>query len=301
MVLPAFNEEGNIVVIANKLAEVLNEYNYEVLFVDDGSTDKTVEIIKDISTKNRNIKFLSLSRNFGHQAALKAGIDYAGGDCVITMDGDLEHPPELIPEMIEHWHAGNEVVITLREETNNIGFFKRFSSKLFYSIMDFISEVPVQKGSADFRLLDRKVVDVIKQLPETPIFLRAMVNWLGFTQKAITYTPGSRFSGSSKYSTKQMLKFSFEGLTSFSVKPLRISTIFGSFLATLAILYGCYAIYIKMFTNNFIDGWASVLALVAFLGGTQMLMFGILGEYLGKLFMASKGRPSYIIKEKSED
>lgn len=166
--------------------------------------------------------------------------------------------------------------------------------------MNFLSEVEIQKGSVDFRLLDRKVVDIIKNLPENPLFLRAMVNWLGFKQKVIKFKSGERFTGDSKYSKKRLIYLSLEGITSFSVKPLRISSLFGVFLALLSIFYGCFAIYIKLFTEKSIDGWASVLAMVTFLGGIQMIMFGILGEYLGKLFMASKSRPSYILKGRSD-
>lgn len=233
IVVPVFNEEGNVEVVAQSLSKVLFDTDFDILFIDDGSSDRTLHLLKILHQENERINYLSFSRNFGHQAALKAGLDHSTGDCVITMDGDMEHPVDLLPEMLENWQKGFGVVVTSRGENKNLGIFKRLSSKLFYKIMNLLSEVELKPGSSDFRLLDRKVVNAIKQMPETPVFLRAMISWLGFSQHVIKYQPGHRFSGHSKYSKKKMINFSIEGITSFSIKPLRLASIVGLLLATL--------------------------------------------------------------------
>lgn len=301
VVVPIYNEAGNIPLLVEKLEAALSGYTFEIVLVDDGSSDTSLSVIQSLSQQKSHIRYLAFTRNFGHQAALKAGLEHAKGDCVISLDGDLEHPPELIPELIAGWKEGYEVVITLRKEKKgSYSLFKSITSNLFYRLMNLLSEVKIEKGSADFRLLDRKVVDVLVQMPENPIFLRAIINWLGFSQKAIYYEADNRYVGSSKYTASKMFSFGLEGITSFSVKPLKISSFVGTIIAGLSAIYGFYAIYIKLFTDRSIDGWASLLALVAFMGSMQMIMIGILGEYLGRLFIASKSRPQYIIKETNE-
>jgi len=299
IVIPIMNEAGNIKNLISRLKVVLDKYSdYEIIFVDDGSTDNTLDIIKKESVENNKIKFLSFSRNFGHQNALRAGLDFADGDGVISMDGDLQHPPELIPELIKKWREGFDIVYTLRKDDPNTPVFKRKTASFFYSIMNLFSEVKIDHGAADFRLLDRKVVEVIKTIREDNLFMRGLVSWLGFKQVGIEYMPERRNWGKTKYTFKKMFNFALSGITSFSIKPLHISTVLGYIMAGLAFFYGIYAIWIKIFTDQAISGWASVLVGVLFIGGIQMIMIGILGEYLGKLFMEAKKRPSYIIKEK---
>lgn len=299
IVIPIMNEEGNIIKLIDRILNVLKSFeNWEVIFVDDGSTDNTLSVIKKEAEKNSRIKYLSFSRNFGHQNALRAGLDFAVGDCVISMDGDLQHPPELIPKLIEKWQEGFDVVFTLRQDDPKISFFKRKTARIFYALMNKFSDVKIEPGAADFRLLDRKVVEVLKTIREDNIFMRGMVSWVGFKQTAIEYLPEERQWGKTKYTFKKMFKFAIAGITSFSLRPLHLSTIVGYIIAGLAFVYGLYAIFIKIFTEKAISGWTSVLAGVLFIGGMQMIMLGILGEYLGKLFIESKKRPNYIIKEK---
>ncbi|WP_207535804.1 glycosyltransferase family 2 protein [Desertivirga arenae] len=299
VVIPIFNEEGNVAKIVDALYEILNRYSdFEILFVNDGSTDGTLQVLRAISSEKNQIKYLSFSRNFGHQNALKAGLDNAEGDCIISMDGDLQHPPHLIPSLIEKWLEGYDVVYTLRKEDPRLGFFKRWSANLFYKTINSLSDISIEKGSADFRLISKAVNEVIRTLPENPIFFRGMIKWLGFKQIGIEYMPEERLWGKSKYSLSKMFKFAIIGVTGFSIKPLHLSTLIGSFLSFFSFCYGLYAIAAYFFSNATVSGWTSILALIAFIGGVQLLMMGIIGEYLGKLFIASKQRPQYIIAEK---
>ncbi|WP_374164540.1 glycosyltransferase [Arcticibacter sp. MXS-1] len=299
VVIPIFNEEGNVLNLVTQLRSVMELYpGYEVIFVNDGSTDGTLERLREVADANTSFKYLSFSRNFGHQSALKAGLDYASGDCVISMDGDMQHPPQLIPDLINKWKDGYDVVYTLRLDDPNLSFFKRFSASMFYRIMNSLSDISIEKGSADFRLISREVCDVIKSLPESPLFFRGMIKWVGFRQIGIEYMPAERFWGKSKYSLSKMLKFAVAGVTGFSIKPLHFATFIGSALSFFSFCYGVYAIFAYFLTDATVSGWTSILAMISFIGGVQLLMIGILGEYLGKLFIAAKQRPAYIISEK---
>ena len=299
VIIPCYNEEGNIQHIYAEIVRQLSKYpSYELLFIDDGSTDLTLEKIKEIGTQNPAVvRYISLSRNFGHQNALKAGLDFAKGDCVISMDGDLQHPPEMLDMLISKWLEGYEVVYTIRKEDLKLSFFKKSTSKLFYKIINYLSDYEIKNGAADFRLLDRKVVDVLKNLPENFLFFRGLVSWVGFKQAEVLYVPNARYSGDTKYSLKKMVHFASTGVTSFSVKPLKLSIVIGIFIASLAFMYAFYAIWIYFFTDRAIQGWASVIFSVLFIGGIQLIMIGIIGEYLGKLFLENKRRPNYIIRE----
>jgi dolichol-phosphate mannosyltransferase len=302
LVIPTFNEEGNVQRLYEQIKVVLDQLHidaYEVIFIDDGSSDASLIRIEELRAKDPNVHFLQFSRNFGHQHALKAGLDHARGAAVISLDADLQHPPALIAEMVGHWRAGAEVVYTRRQDKQNIGFFKKLSAKAFYWLANKLSEVPIEEGTADFRLLDRKVVNAIKSFKESHLFLRGLIPTLGFKQVAIDYEPAARFSGKSKYSFAKMLHFAINGITSSSAKPLYFSIYLGLFFAFLAFVYGCYAIYIAVFTNAAITGWASLIASVLFIGGIQMILIGIVGIYLGKLFVQSKQRPTYIIKSET--
>ncbi|OFX36377.1 MAG: glycosyl transferase family 2 [Bacteroidetes bacterium GWA2_32_17] len=300
IIIPCHNEEGNIEFLYSKLKQSIIAFpSHEIIFVDDGSTDKTILKIRLIASKDAFVKYISFSTNFGHQNALKAGLDYSSGDCAISMDADMQHPPELIPLLIEKWKEGFEVVYTIRKEEENIPFFKKVTSTLFYKLAGKFSETKIYPGAADFRLLDKKVVDEIKKLKENFLFFRGLVNWMGFSQFPIEFKAEVRYSGKTKYSFKRMFKFALSGITSFSTKPLQISTIIGSIIALCAFIYGIYAISIALFTYNVVPGWTSMLASVLFIGGLQLIMIGILGEYIGKLFIENKRRPNYIIREKN--
>lgn len=302
IIIPIMNESGNVVPMVERITEVFKSsfmINYvpHILFVDDGSTDDTLAVLRKCSKNYKEVHYLSLSRNFGHQNALKAGLDFIPGDCVISMDGDLQHPPEFIPKLITSWENGFLIVNTIRTE-NNTPFLKRLSSKLFYGIINYLGEVNVVSGGADFRLLDRKIVDVLADFSEWPLFFRGIVPWLGFKTEYLSYLPDIRTWGKTKYSYRKMFAFSLNGITSFSVKPLRIATILGLIISMAAVLFAMYALGIKFFTTRALGGWTSLTVLVSFLGGLQLLMLGILGEYFGKLFMAQKSRPLYLIQEK---
>ncbi len=298
VIIPCFNEENNVETVSEALVKALKEFHsYEMLFIDDGSNDKTLKKLKEISSKNNNIKYLSFSRNFGHQNALKAGIDHATGDCAISMDADLQHPISMISSLIAKWQEGFDIVYTIRKDETDLPIFKRLTSKFFYKILNTISNTTIQQGTADFRLLDRRVLDVFKEMNESPLFIRGMVSWLGFKQYGISYTAAKRLSGESKYTFHKMLRLASEGVTSFSIKPLHLSTFLGLFIALSSFGYGIFSIFTKLFTDKAVSGWTSVITSILFMGGIQLIMLGIIGEYLGKLFLESKKRPSYIINE----
>lgn len=300
VVIPAYNEAGNIRLIAQKIAGQLADIDsYEIIFVDDGSADSTLEEIKDVAKGDSSVKFISFSRNFGHQRALKAGLDHAAGDCVISMDADLQHPPELITDLIKKWREGYDVVYTVRKDMEGVGFFKKTTSKIFYRLINRISDVDIPLGAADFRLLDKKVVSELRQFKENSLFIRGLVAWLGYKQTGIEYKTQSRHSGSSKYTLRKMFSFAVHGFTSFSIVPLRISIVFGFFISLCAFLYTAYALITKFYVQTAIPGWTSILISVLFLGGIQLICLGLIGEYLGKMFIETKNRPNYVIKEKN--
>ena len=298
--VPCFNEAGNIQELNDQLQPVLAGFpKHELIFVDDGSTDDTSKTIEGLGANNASVKLIQLSRNFGHQAALKAGLDHASGDCIISLDADLQHPPELIPDLIKKWQEGYEVVFTQREEDKNLSWLKRATSKFFYRLAQKLTSVEIHRGTADFRLLDRAVVDVLKQMDESYLFIRGLVSWVGFKQTAVSYKASDRFSGKTNYTYRKMFSLALSGITSFSIRPLQLSIILGLVIATLAGIYGLYVIFIFAFTDNAIEGWASTTASVLFIGGVQLIMLGILGEYVGKGFIEGKRRPNYIIRKKN--
>ncbi|WP_431292790.1 glycosyltransferase family 2 protein [Pedobacter sp. P26] len=297
IVIPAYNEADNIFVITEGIKKVFStmNYDYEIILVDDGSADHTLEKIKEYASTADNIFFLEFSKNFGHQLAVKAGMDHAFGDCVISMDCDMQHPPELIPDMIAKWETGYEVVYTIREEDKNLSKGKRSSSNLFYKTLNWLSDIDLEPGAADFRLLDQKVVNVFRNFHENEPFLRGLVKWLGFKQFAIRYYPAARFSGNSKYTLKKMMRLALHGVTSFSIKPLYSAVYLGFILSFASVLYIPYIIY--AFVNHVeVSGWASVIMTIVFFGGLQLIILGIIGIYVGKMFMQTKNRPNYIIR-----
>jgi glycosyltransferase involved in cell wall biosynthesis len=298
VVVPSFNEEGNIEVLASRLVEVLKtlpQYVYEVIFIDDGSSDHTLDKLKGLSQMDPSFYYLELSRNFGHQNALKAGYDFATGDCIISMDGDMQHPPELIIQFIEKWEEGFDVVYSTREYQDDATFFKTKTSDIFYNMINSLSDTKLEKGTADFRLIDRKVANVLTQLNENGLFMRGLIKWLGFKQYAINYQADARFSGKSKYTVKRMVKFAVEGITAFSVRPLNIAIGIGAFFSFMSLLYIPYIAWTFIYGTE-TPGWASVLASVVFFGGLNLMVLGIIGLYLGKMFMQTKQRPNYIIR-----
>lgn len=298
VIVPCYNESEGLIQFYEELKSHLPEnYVYEIILVNDGSKDQTLQTIKNICAANHETKFISFSRNFGHQNALRAGFDKATGDCAICLDADLQHPPQLIPEMLNKWEEGYESVITKRIDHSSISFFKKITSKLFYKLSNQLSEIKLESGVADFRLLDRVVIDQLIRFSESQIFLRAVISWLGFNQIIIPYNAGERIAGESKYTLKKMISFALSGITSFSIKPLRFSIYLGVIFASFAFVYGIYALVIYAFTDSALPGWTSILLSVLFIGGLNLLMLGIIGEYLGKVFIENKKRPNYIISE----
>jgi glycosyltransferase involved in cell wall biosynthesis len=300
IVVPSYNEESNIEKLLESLNEVIAslDYNFKILFVDDGSRDGTIVTLENLASKQNNLFYIELSRNFGHQNALKAGIDFAkiNSDAIISMDGDLQHPPALIPELIAKWEEGYDVVYTIREEDESLSYFKNKTSSLFYSLMNKLSDIKFEPGTADFRLIDKKVAEVFSDFTENELFIRGIINWVGFSQFALHYKPQARFSGKSKYTVSKMIRFAIQGITSFSTRPLYFAIYLGLGLSILSIIF--FSIYVgySLYLGHTISGWASVITAIVFFGCLNLIVLGIIGIYIGKLFMQSKGRPNYLIK-----
>ena len=302
IVIPAYNEEGNLIPVYQRIKSVLEKmqgYSFEIIFVNDGSRDNTQSRLEEMALDFPEIKYIEFSRNFGHQPAVKAGMDYADGNAIISMDGDLQHPPELIPQMVQKWEQGYDIVYTIRSYPKEISYFKRKTSDLFYRFLSQISDVDLTNGGgSDFRLIDSSVAQVMKNLKEDDLFLRGLTSWMGFKQTGIEFVAGERFSGQSSYDLKKMLKFAFTGITSFSVKPLYLATYLGFIFSSLSLLYIPYVLY-AFLTKTEISGWASLIMTIVFFGGVQLIILGILGIYLGKIFKQVKGRPNYIIRSRN--
>ena len=298
IVVPCYNEEGNIEVLYEKIKSSLSNITIEYIFVDDNSRDNTLAIIEELSSKDNAVKYISFSRNFGHQNALRAGLEYATGNCVISMDADLQHPPSLLSSMIDKWQEGYDIVYTVRKDVENVSFFKKKTSSIFYKLMNYFSEVEIEQGAADFRLIDKRISDIlVNDIKEYHLFFRGLISWLGFKQTFIEYVPHKRFSGKTKYTLKKMVSFATNGITSFSVKPLKFAVLLGMLISLISVVYGIYVLYVSIFTNETIQGWSSVILSVLFIGGVNMILLGIIGEYIGKLFIQSKNRPYYLIKK----
>lgn len=303
IVIPAHNEEDNVAVIHSRITEVfsgLKNYRFEIIFVNDGSRDATQSKIEELASVFDEVKFIEFSRNFGHQPAVKAGLDFANGNAVISMDADLQHPPELITEMIRKWEDGFDIVYTIRTYPKQISAFKRRTSSLYYKFLAKISDVNLREGGgSDFRLMDATVVAVVREMNEADIFLRGLSNWMGFRQTGIRFTAGERISGESSYDLQKMMRFAFTGITAFSVKPLYLAAYLGFIFSAIAVIgYGIYVVH-AFFAKTEISGWASLIMTVVFFGGLQLIILGIIGIYLGKIFKQVKERPNYIIRSKN--
>ncbi len=298
VVIPCYNEEGNVRKIYEAVIEQLSNYNFQLLFVDDCSMDRTLNIIKELNKSDNRVDYISFSRNFGQISGLRAGLEYANGDCVISLDADMQHPPELIPKMIKKWEEGYDIVSTLRKDFENVSFFKKLTSSLFYRVFNKLSDIQIKPGAADFRLLDRKIVEIlVRDLNEYHYYLKGLVNWVGFNHAEIEYEVRERFSGQTKYSISKLINLAIEGITSFSIKPLKLAILLGFSLSVFSAVYSFYAIYMALFTDETVKGWTSVLVSILFIGGVNMILLGIIGEYLGKLYIQSKNRPLFLIKE----
>ncbi len=300
IIVPLYNEDYVLNEMYRRMTSVLNAENfyYEIILINDGSSDQTLDIAKNICAEDNRVKLISFSRNFGHQAAITAGMDKAIGTAVVVIDADLQDPPELIIEMVEKWKQGYHVVYAVRKKRKDETFFKLFTAALFYRILNKLSPINIPIDSGDFRLMDRKVVEVLKVMREKNRFIRGMVSWAGFKQCKVEYIREKRFAGETKYPFKKMFKFAIDGIVSFSQVPLKLSSAFGSICALLSFLFMVYGFVVKyFFPEKSIPGWASIFVAVLFLGGVQLICLGILGEYLGRIYEEVKQRPLYICDE----
>lgn len=302
VVIPMYFEEEVAKECYNRtknVLEKLNQYDYEIVFINDGSKDKTLEILEEIAKEDKKVKVISFSRNFGHQAAVTAGLKYTTGDAVVIMDADMQDPPEVIENMINLWEQGNEVIYAKRKTRKGETKFKLFTAKMFYKVLNGLSDVEIPKDTGDFRLADRKVVDVINSLPEHNKFLRGLFSWVGFKQVPLEYERQERVAGKTKYPLKKMLKLASDGITSFSTKPLKILGILGFISVCVSIIILIYALISYIFNlNQLTAGWTSLMVTITFLGGMQLLSIWLISEYIGKIYDESKGRPEYIIDKK---
>ncbi len=301
IVIPAYNEEGNIKVIRDAIDATfknLRDYQYEIIFVNDGSRDNTQYILETLALECQHVKYVEFSRNFGHQNAVKAGLDLSQGNIVISMDADMQHPPRLIPDMLAQWEKGFDIVYTIREYSKNISVFKRKTSDFFYKLLSTLSDVEYEKGSSDYRLMDKSVVESMREIGESDLFLRGLVKWMGYKQTSIHFVAEDRFSGESKYNIGKMIRFAFTGITAFSVKPLYFAAYLGFFFSILSLLYVPYVIY-AFISKTEISGWASLISTIVFFGGIQLIILGIIGSYMGKIFTQIKQRPTYIVRSKN--
>jgi len=298
IIIPCYNEEGNIKPLYEKIKNSLQGLFIEIIFLDDHSFDKTLTVIEELAKNDTVVKYISFSRNFGHQNSLRAGMEYSTGECVICMDSDLQHPPEILPSLIDKWIDGYDIVYTKRIDGEGTSSLKKMTSSLFYRIINALSEIKFQPGTADFRLVDRGIVDIlIKEFSEYHLFYRGLINWVGYKQIGIDYIANRRFSGEPKYSYRKMVTFAINGITSFSIKPLKLATLLGLSISLIALFYAMYALAMSIFTDKTVTGWTSVIISVLLLGGINMVLLGIIGEYLGKLYIQGKKRPYYLIEK----
>ncbi len=300
IVIPVYNEEEVLAETYKRLKKVMDSTGekYELLFVNDGSKDRSAAIIKDFCQRDPNVRLLNFSRNFGHQLAITAGMDYASGEAVVVIDADLQDPPEVILEMIAKWKAGCDVVYGKRVKRKGETFFKKFTAALFYRLLRRMTDVDMPVDAGDFRLLDRKVCEEIKKMREKSRYIRGLVSWVGFRQETVEYVREERWAGETKYPLRKMLKFAMDAVTSFSYKPLKLATYVGFILSLSSFLYLLVVLYQKLFTNNVVPGWASIMTINLFFNGVILIILGIIGEYIGRIYEETKDRPLYIVKEK---
>lgn len=300
IIIPAYNEEESLPFLYERLERLMDSiknYEFEILFINDGSKDNTLNLIKEYREKDSRISYVDFSRNFGKEIGMIAGLDYATGDAVIFMDADLQDPPELIPEMIKYWEEGYDDVYAQRRTRAGETFLKKFTSKMYYKVLQALTSVPIQKDTGDFRLLDRRCVNALRKLRETDRNSKSMFSWIGYKKKAVLYDRDLRIAGKTKWNYKKLVDLAIDGITSFTTSPLRISTYIAipTFLALF--VYFIYVI-IKCITQDVaIQAFQAIILLVLFFSGVQILLFGIIGEYLGRIFNASKNRPLYLVNE----
>jgi polyisoprenyl-phosphate glycosyltransferase len=303
VIIPIYNEEGNIAVLFQRLSEVTSRLNVdtEYIFINDGSKDRSIHLIKELAEKNSSVKYIDFSRNFGHQIAVTAGLDHCTGKVVVIIDADLQDPPELIIDLYAKWKEGYEVVYARRRAREGEGFLKKFTARMFYRILKKITTINIPVDTGDFRLIDRKVVDVLKQMPEQQKFLRGQISWIGFRQTYVEYDRDARHAGKTGYTYKKMIRFALDGITSFSNLPLKFATITGFIVSGITFVMILYALYARFISKDYVPGWTSLMLAVLFIGGVQLISIGIIGEYISRLSSNVRKRPLYIVKEKNTE
>lgn len=302
VVVPCYNEEAVIETTHDRLSGVLKDekVRFEIIYVDDGSQDQTLDLLYDLHDQHSRVQVVSLSRNYGHQVAITAGMDHAQGHAVVVIDADLQDPPEVVPKMIEKWRKGVDVVYGKRKRREGESAFKLWTAKAFYRLINWISRVDIPLDTGDFRLMDRRVVEAFLDMPERDRFVRGMVSWLGFEQEPVEYERAPRHAGETKYPLSEMVEFATDGILSFSTAPLKIATWVG-FLASGASVIGIiYALVLRLFTNIWVPGWTALFISVLFLGGLQLISLGIIGEYVGRIYGETKRRPLYLVQDHRE-
>lgn len=299
IVVPVYNEEEVIRETYKRLKITMENINeeYEIIFVNDGSKDKTREIIMGICEVDKTIKFVDFSRNFGHQTAITAGMDFSCGQAVVVIDADLQDPPEIIAEMMKKWREGYDVVFGQRVKREGETFFKKVTSKLFYRLLNRLTEVNIPVDTGDFRLIDRKVCNALKQVKEKNRYIRGIISWLGFKSAPVEFVREKRFAGTTKYPLKKMIKFASDAIMSFSYKPLKLASYFGVVVSFISFLYLIVMVVLKLSGSNFTPGWTSLIAISLFFNGIILIILGIIGEYIGRIYDEAKGRPLYIVSE----
>ncbi|MDA3910883.1 MAG: glycosyltransferase family 2 protein [Bacteroidales bacterium] len=303
VILPVFNEAENLDNCQKSIAKTLENIcsAYEILYVNDGSTDDSLDIIKQLAKKNNSVKYLDLSRNFGQQAAISAGLEYCSGNRIVIMDADMQDPPELIAEMNQKMDEGFDVVYGKRKTRKGESFLKKFTARLFYRLLARITNVKIPMDTGDFRMISRKVADILKKMPERDRFIRGQVAWIGFKQTYVSYEREGRKKGRSAWSYKQMIRFAIDGITSFSDFPLRFATFLGIIVSFVSFILILWALYQRFIAHSYVQGWTSLILSVLFLGGVQLLSLGIIGEYISRIGSNVRRRPRYVINEKNTE
>ena len=300
IIIPAYNEEESLPPLYERLEKLMNSmenYEFEILFVNDGSKDNTINLIKEYRQKDKRISYVDFSRNFGKEIAMIAGLDYATGDCVIFMDADLQDPPELIPELVKYWEEGYDDVYAKRNSRKGETWLKKFTSKMYYRVLQHLTNVPIQKDTGDFRLLDRRCVNALKKMRESQRNSKSMFSWIGYKKKEVLYDRDPRVAGQTKWNYKKLVDLAIDGITSFTTSPLRISTYISIPTFILLFVYFVYVIAKCIITSTAIQAYQAIILLILFFSGVQILLFGIIGEYLGRIFNESKNRPLYLVNE----
>jgi len=302
IIIPIYNEEGNIDKLFSRLNQVIQKLNLrevEYIFINDGSKDRSLELIKTLAKRESSVKYINLSRNFGHQIAVSAGLDNSKGDAVVIIDADLQDPPELIEDLYKKLREGNEVVYAKRRSRQGEGAMKKFTAKLFYRILRNVTAINIPVDTGDFRIIDRKIVDVLKNMPEQQKFLRGQISWIGFNQTYVEYDRDERYAGKTGYTYKKMARLALDGITSFSNFPLKFATIAGFVVSGISFFMILYALYSRFISKDYEPGWTSLMLAVLFIGGIQLIGIGIIGEYISRMSANIRNRPLYIIQEKT--